>query len=55
MMCGVHSGSVRTSLLAVFKLLSGLIAANMYGMWSGSIVDRFLKEEVVVNYPETKF
>ena len=39
----MQSGSVPTSMLAVFKLVKTLISANMYGMYGTCVVHRFHK------------
>ena len=44
-MHGMNSGSVPTSMLAVFKPVRTLISANMNGMCSTSVVHRFLEKE----------
>ena len=51
----MHSGSVVSLMLAVFKLAKTLISANMYGMQSSCIVHRFLKRKVVIRTQDRRF
>ena len=47
---GMHSCSVPTSTLVVFKPLNILMSANMCGIRSTGVVHRFLKWKVVVKH-----
>ena len=51
-LCMVHSGSVATRMLAVFKLVKTLSSADTHGMQSSYVVHRFLKLKVEVSTQE---
>ena len=51
-MHGMHSGSVPTLMLAIFKLVKAIIPENMNGMRSTCVAHRFLNLKVVVTTQE---
>ena len=51
----MHSGSVPTYMLAVFKLAKALISANMYGMRSTCVVHRSLKWKIHLRRKKRSF
>ena len=51
----LHSGSVPTTMLAIFKLVRVLISANMYGFRSTSVVHQPVKPKVVVSTQQRSF
>ena len=53
-MHGMHSGSVPTSMLAVFKLVKTLISANMYGMRSTCACTSISETESSSKHTRTK-
>ena len=51
----IRSGNVPTLMLSVFMLVNTLISANVNGMQSTCVVNRFLKQVVVISTQERSF